>query len=284
MTRPGLTLPAVVFALITAGCSSEVVVEGHGRLSGPPRCHTGYDLVDGVCRIHEVRFDGGSFVMGRGYCYPASDHAKELADGRCSLSDEPHVVSVGPFTMDAVQFSGAEGGRDFLADQCPSFSLDCVPPDSWIQWDSHLPLNAQEECARDGKTLPTERQWEYAASAGGTRTYPWGEDPPTCERVGIGDHCPRKYDIAIDPPSPEGLYNLAGAHAEMVLYDEPFEKPGYPDTPGMFNSQCDTDDCKRLITRGGDGVSDKYPFTFAELRTAHRGTRRQATFRCVRNL
>lgn len=43
------------------------------------------------------------------------------------------------------------------------------------------PVGAEEFCNFVGGRLPTEDEWYAEASAGGTRTYPWGEEPASCE-------------------------------------------------------------------------------------------------------
>ena len=59
--------------------------------------------------------------------------------------------------------------------------------------------------------LPTEAEWEYAASGGGKREYPWGDEEPTPERANysaskIGKTTP----VGSYPPTPEGLFDMAG--------------------------------------------------------------------------
>ncbi|MEX1369431.1 MAG: SUMF1/EgtB/PvdO family nonheme iron enzyme [Nannocystaceae bacterium] len=66
-------------------------------------------------------------------------------------------------------FGSCNGNREDRQDH----PVNCV---SWTQ--------AKTYCERQGARLPTEWEWEWAARGRGQgRTYPWGEEAPTCERV-----------------------------------------------------------------------------------------------------
>lgn len=87
-------------------------------------------------------------------------------------------------------------------------------------------LGAQTFCAENGKSLPTEAEWEFVASRGGTSRYPWGNRNPTCaDAVALGrdefTQCPKGSQppvgtMAFDV-SPEGVHDLAGSVTEWVL-------------------------------------------------------------------
>ena len=61
--------------------------------------------------------------------------------------------------------------------------------------------------------LPNEAEWEFAASGGGRRLYPWGNDKPDDERANYMDSEIMKTVSVCSYPqgmTPEGLYHLAG--------------------------------------------------------------------------
>jgi formylglycine-generating enzyme required for sulfatase activity len=107
-----------------------------------------------------------------------------------------------------------------------SFPLNC------ISWNA-----ARALCQFLGSDLPTEDQWEYAATAAGRdhkTAYPWGDDLPDCNRAVIGrkmtrvaadNECASRFGpTAVNDPSwasldqsPLGVVGLAGNMEEWLL-------------------------------------------------------------------
>ncbi len=89
-------------------------------------------------------------------------------------------------------------------------------------------LGAAMYCTWAGKQLPTEAEYFRAArGALGTRPFPWGPEPPTCERANIGVNGPDGgacvgSPIAVNAldlgRSPEGVFHLYG-NANEWMYD-----------------------------------------------------------------
>ncbi|QPJ65831.1 MAG: formylglycine-generating enzyme family protein [Candidatus Nitrohelix vancouverensis] len=94
----------------------------------------------------------------------------------------------------------------------------------------------QNYCLRNGKRLPTEAEWERAASGLEERLYPWGNEEPSPEHANFGKCCFIMRGSILSPvdgyeagKTPEGVYNLAGNIAEWV-YDW-YDRNYYKDSP-----------------------------------------------------
>lgn len=87
---------------------------------------------------------------------------------------------------------------------------------------------AEQYCEWAGGRLPTPDEWVDLATEGGTRRYPWGDQPPTCETAtistysrplaGCGTGQLRRVRAAPAGDSARGLSDLIGNVAEWT-YD-----------------------------------------------------------------
>jgi formylglycine-generating enzyme required for sulfatase activity len=119
--------------------------------------------------------------------------------------DPPHrVVLTQPFCMDATEVT-------VKAYKACVDAGSCEKPTPWGIWrnyptHSDHPVNkvdwkhAKAFCEAHGKTLPSEAQWEWAATGGDGRKWPWGNERPTCKH---GDLTP---GILEGPASDDGCH------------------------------------------------------------------------------
>jgi formylglycine-generating enzyme required for sulfatase activity len=100
-----------------------------------------------------------------------------------------------------------------------------------VTWDQ-----ADAYCKWAGKHLPTEAQWEYAASGPENLTWPWG-NTFEADLSAAGEADTQPVGSYPDGVSPFGVFDLAGNAAEWVAddYDETFYDNSPPSNPFSAN-------------------------------------------------
>ena len=153
-----------------------------------------------------VCIEGGDAVIG--------------ADDRPPAEQPRHKVYVETFYLDAKEVTVGDYTKCERAGACPKLprpsfyarfqtpELPAVP----ITWDM-----ANQYCVFAGKRLPTEAEWEKAARGPEGHTYPWGDEPPSCERANYKG-CPGNTTMAPGsfPPGAYGVFDMAGNGYEWV--------------------------------------------------------------------
>jgi formylglycine-generating enzyme required for sulfatase activity len=164
-----------------------------------------------------VKIPAGSFMMG---CSPG--------DAECLDREKPsHVVRLKAFWLDATPVTQAQY-RAAVGAELSHFGGRPTCPVESVTW-----AEARDCCAKLGKRLPTEAEWEYAARAGatGARYGDLGAIAWTADDSGEQTHPVREK-----APNVFGLYDMLGNVWQWCAdwYDEnyyarsPAENPGGP--------------------------------------------------------
>jgi eukaryotic-like serine/threonine-protein kinase len=221
----------------------------------------------GPCPAGMVPIPGGNFFQG-------NDEGKE---------DEmpAHKVTLSPYCIDRFEVTVAQYMQCSDGGGCKR----AIPKNEWenitqkeheaydplcnaSQTDAHAkyPINcvswefAATYCEANGKTLPTEAQWEFAARGPDGRKYPWGNDEPTGGHLNAcGPECVAWHkEQGLDSPPPmyakdDGFPNTA----PVGSFPNGASRFGVEDVVGNVGEW--TDDWFSPYKKGKIGAPEKDP-------------------------
>jgi formylglycine-generating enzyme required for sulfatase activity len=139
------------------------------------------------------------FVMGRGI---KGEHRVVLTHGFCMDANEATV-------RDYVKCMDAGACKEpWRGDPYSTYPSKLDYPVNMVSW-----TKARAYCAWAGKRLPTEAEWEWAATGPDQTTYPWGNEPePSCEYVDYTKFGAPKWQAGADVGCGGGGPSPVGSH------------------------------------------------------------------------
>lgn len=258
MTSPTRILPILFIAAALAACAQpDPTVEAalpsptptptQASTSTPAPAPTATPRPDHITDPHGASMTlipAGEFTMGSDTGFP---------------DEQPvHKVYLDSFYIDQTEVTNRQYQGCVAAGSCtPPFRTDCCAidketprpvyygspqfdayPVTWLSW-----AQGKAYCEWRGARLPTEAEWEKAARGADARTYPWGDEDPTPNRLSFTW---KPGDFGTKPPygtqpvgsyqlgaSPYGILDMAGNVYEWVsdFYDAGYYAVSPHDNP-----------------------------------------------------
>ncbi|RLL54300.1 formylglycine-generating enzyme family protein [Mariprofundus sp. EBB-1] len=203
----------------------------------------------------KIRSAGLTIEMVR---IPAGDFRMGLLAGNGYINEEPaHAVHINSFRMSKYEITQPQWKR-IMGSNPSSYKADDRPVES-ISWDN-VKVFIVKLNQKTGKhyRLPSEAEWEYAARAGTSSQYPWGNSAShdyanygkdkCCEGHASGrDQWVNTSPVGSFPANGFGLYDMQGNVWEWVedCYHENYKRApanGEAWTSGV---------CSKRVLRGG---------------------------------
>jgi formylglycine-generating enzyme required for sulfatase activity len=244
-----------------------------------PLKHKGYveTILGSKVSFDMVPVPGGTFVMGS----PTSEAGRGEDEG------PQHPVTVRPFWMGKCEVTWDEFDLFWKKDKLPlpekptpgDKEADAIsrPTNTYVDEtyghgrEGHPVMCMTHHCAMEycrwlsaktGKVyrLPTEAEWEYAARAGTTTAYSFGDDPAKLADYGwyVKNSDDTLHKVGTKKPNPWGLHDMYGNVMEWCL--DHYEKDAYRkfplDKPALWPVLVPTDKRFSHVARGGSWADE----------------------------
>ena len=162
-------------------------------------------------------FRGGEFRMGEDPVKGTAPHNRRVADFWLDQT-EVTISAYREMKRELKQVELPKGLLEAAADLGAELPGDL--PVTYVAFD---PGVAAAEWF--GKRLPTEAEYEFAATLGGTRRFPWGDDDEILQEWDFGPVKNPSFDVLpVDPPV-FGLYSNVAEWTQSRLLPYPTAKP-----------------------------------------------------------
>ncbi len=244
-----------------------------------------------------INIDGGSFLMGTA----TADRLTDPRTGKPATNDGPqHEVSVAGFSIAMHEVTVEDFARFVAATQhqtsikCMNFSKpagfsinadtrwdkpgfpqsDDAPVGCVSFYDAQAYADWLSSISGENYRLPTEAEWEYAARAGATGPYFWGNDPErVCDYANVrseGAYTISKRQVESDKlgfpcddgypqsspagsfnPNSYGLYDMQGNNWEWVADCNHKNYEGAPKDGSVWQDE----QCQFGVIRGGSHLN-----------------------------
>lgn len=194
---------------------------------------------------------GGTFIMG---APPQADAQQGKPQRRVTVP--PFRLGEAEVTFDQFDRFTAATGRPRAQDDGfgrgarPVINVSYGDILAYIEW-----LN--RDSGEGGFRLPSEAEWEYAARAGTTTGFFWGEEPDSRYANTRSNAAPDKFQYTAPVksfmPNPWGFYDMAGNVWEVIA---DCYYPDYRDAPTDGSARVEQG-CAAHMIRGGDFNSSR---------------------------
>ncbi len=171
----------------------------------------------------------------------------------------PHLAVLAPFLLAEHAVTVGEWQQCVDAKACPAVAKGKPgEPVTNVSWeDARLFLSWLSRTTGQPYRLPTEAEWEYAARAGTSTRYAWGDTmmPGRTSCKGCGEAVSPQSPPRVDayPPNAFGLYGMGGAAKEWVA--DCWHR-NYQGAPHSGSTPWEAADCRERVLRGGSWMDE----------------------------